>query len=80
MWFYRISLSHRFLGADPCPKYDTRRGAKLSLHAGILPYLTILVFLTQSINRRNSMWWLHISGRGCCCLVRYVDWYPNIFL
>ena len=44
MWFYRISLSHRFLGADPCPKYDTRRGAKLSLHAGILPYFTILVF------------------------------------
>ena len=26
------------------------------------------------------MWWLQINGRGCCCLVRYVDWYPQIFL
>ena len=26
MWFYCISLPHRFSGAAPCPKYDTRRG------------------------------------------------------
>ena len=80
MWFYRIFLSHRFSGAALCPKYDTRRGVILSLHAGILPYLRILVFLPQSINRRDSIWWLKINGSGCCCLVRYVDWYPKTFL
>ena len=37
--------------------------------------LIVVFFLPQSINRRNSMWWLQISGRGCCCLVRYVDFY-----
>ena len=50
MWFYRISLLHRFSRAAPCPKYDTRRGVILSLHDGVLPYLRILVFFCHNLS------------------------------
>ena len=55
MWFYCISLPHRFSGAAPCPKYDTCRGVMLSLHAGILLYLRILVFFCHNLSSKPYM-------------------------
>ena len=50
MWLYRISLPHRFSGAAPCPKYETRRRVMLSLRAGILPYLRILFCFCHNLS------------------------------
>ena len=75
MWFYRISLPHRFSGAAPCPKYDTRRGVMLSLHAGILAYLRILFFFATIYQSSNlyvvvaNQWERMLLPRYVCRLV-----------
>ena len=51
---YDVVLPHfpppQIFGAAPCPKYDTRRGVMVSLHAGVLRYLRILDFFCHNLS------------------------------